>query len=103
MRAKLSMTTVTSQIGSTEIVHKSLMHQMTHFKFSLYGDIEKNPCPGAQRHFINYCLTQPGKFFGALDSFLELAFAILQDSLPDINCDVFFSNYTRCMFTVRKL
>ena len=84
------MTTVTSQIGSTEIVHKSLMHQMTHFKFSLCGDIEKNPSPGAQRHFINYCLTQPGKFFGALDSFLELAFAILKDSLPEINCDVFF-------------
>ena len=35
----------------------------------------------SQRQFKNYCLTQPGKFLCAVDSFLELAFAIFKDSL----------------------
>ena len=83
VRAKPSKTTMASQIGS--IVYKSLMHRMTHFKFSLCRDIEKNPGPGARRHFMNYCLTQPGKYSCAIDSFLQLAFAILKDSLREIN------------------
>lgn len=45
---------------------------MTHFKFSLCGDIEKNPCPGAQRHFINYC------FLGHLTLFLNLLLLFLR-------------------------
>ena len=83
VKAKPSKTTMASQIGS--IVYKSLMHRMTHFKFSLCRDIEKNPGPGARRHFMNYCLTQPGKYSCAIDSFLQLAFAILKDSLREIN------------------
>ena len=102
MSAKPSKTTVTSQIGSAKIVYKSLMHRMTHFKFNLCRDIEKNPGPVARRQFMNYCLTQPGKYSCAIDSFLELAFAILKDSKRDqLQC--VFSNCIRCMFTVRKL
>lgn len=41
--------------------------------------------PGSSRnsrkHFMNICLTQPGKFSCAVDSFLELTFAIFKDSL----------------------
>ena len=90
VRAKPSKTTVTSQIGPAKIVYKSLMHRMTHFKFNLCRDIEKNPGPVARRQFMNYCLTQPGKYSCAIDSFLELAFAIFKDSLREINCNVFF-------------
>jgi len=35
----------------------------------------------SQKHFMNICLTQPGKFSCAVDSFLELTFAIFKDSL----------------------
>ena len=31
------------------------------------------------KHFMNYCLTHPGRFSCAVDSFLELAFAIFRD------------------------
>ena len=46
----------------------------------------------SERHFKNYCLTQPGKFSCALDSFLELAFAIFKDSSKQtyINGNNFF-------------
>ena len=53
VRAKPSKTTVTSQIGSAKIVYKSLFYWMTLFKFNLWRDIEKNPGPGARRHFMN--------------------------------------------------
>ena len=53
VRTKPSKTTVTSQIGSTKIVYKSLLHRMTLFKFNLCRNIEKNPGPGARRHFMN--------------------------------------------------
>ena len=53
VRTSPSKTTVTSQIGSAKIVFKSLMHGMTLFKFNLCRDIEKNPGPGARRHFMN--------------------------------------------------
>ena len=43
-----------------------------------------------RRHFMNYCLTHPGKFSCAVDSFLELNFAIFKDSLKHINCNEFF-------------
>ena len=46
----------------------------------------KDSCkPGSscnsRKHFMNICLTQPGKFSCAVDSFLELTFAIFKDSL----------------------
>ena len=53
VRTNPNQTTVTSQIGSAKIVYKSLMHRMTLFKFNLCRDIEKNPGPGARRHFMN--------------------------------------------------
>ena len=53
VRTNPSKTTVTSQIGSAKIVFKSLMHRMRLFKFNLCRDIEKNPGPGARRHFMN--------------------------------------------------
>ena len=53
VRTNPSKKTVTSQIGSAKIVYKSLMHRMTLFKFNLCMDIEKNPGPGARRHFMN--------------------------------------------------
>lgn len=41
-------------------------------------------------HFMNYCLTHPGRFSCAVDSFLELAFAIFRDSLQHIERNEFF-------------
>ena len=53
VRRKPIKTTLTSQIGSAKIGYKSLLHRMTLFKFNLCRDIEKNPGPGARRHFMN--------------------------------------------------
>ena len=36
-----------------------------------------------RRHFMNYCLTHPGRYSCAVDSFLELTFAIFRDSLQE--------------------
>ena len=41
-------------------------------------------------HFMNYCLTHPGKFSCAVDSFLELCFAIFKDSWKRVKCNEFF-------------
>lgn len=107
MKAKPSRIIVTSQIGSTKTVYKSLMQRMIRFKFNLCMDIEEKPWSRCSNTFYSlfmyYCLTQPGKFSCAVDSFLELAFTILKDSLREINCNVFFWNYIGYMFTVRKL
>lgn len=85
---------MTSQIGSTKTVYKSLMQRMIRFKFNLCMDIEEKPWSRCSNTFYSlfmyYCLTQPGKFSCAVDSFLELAFTILKDSLREINCNVFF-------------
>ena len=43
-----------------------------------------------RRHFVNYCLTHPAKYSCAIDSFLELAFAIFRDSLQHIELNEFF-------------
>ena len=43
-----------------------------------------SPKPSSQssrKHFMNFCLTQPGKFSCAVDCYLELASAIFKDSL----------------------
>ena len=86
------MKSLKDYVGSAKIVYESLMHRMTHYKFNLCRDIEKNPGPGARRHFMNHCLIQPGKYSCAVDSFLELAFAILKESLREVNCNVFFQS-----------
>lgn len=39
---------------------------------------------------MNSCLRQPGIFSCAVDSFLELSFAIFKDSLRDSQCNDFF-------------
>ena len=44
-------------------------------------------------HFMNYCLTHPGKFSCAVDSFLELSFVIFKDAVKDINVMSFFKFY----------
>ena len=43
-----------------------------------------------RRHFMNYCLTHPGKFSCAVDCFLELSVAIFKDSLKNIERNEFF-------------
>ena len=43
-----------------------------------------------RRHFMNYCLTHSGRFSCAVDSFLELAFAIFRDSLQHVERNEFF-------------
>lgn len=43
-----------------------------------------------REHFINYCLTYPGKFSCAVDCFVELNFAFFKDSLKHINQNEFF-------------
>ena len=42
-----------------------------------------------RRHFMNYCLTHPGRYSCAVDSFLELAFAMFRDSLQHIERNEF--------------
>ena len=44
-------------------------------------DSHKRGSCNSRKHFMNICLTQPGKFSCAVDSFLELTFAIFKDSL----------------------
>ena len=39
---------------------------------------------------MNYCLTHPGKFSCAVDSFLELSFVIFKDAVKDIQRNEFF-------------
>lgn len=43
-----------------------------------------------RRHFMNYCLTHSGRFSCAVDSFLELTFAIFRDSLQRVERNEFF-------------
>ena len=43
-----------------------------------------------RRNFMNYCLTHPSKFSCAVDSFLELTFAIFKDLLKHVNRNEFF-------------
>lgn len=43
-----------------------------------------------RRHFMNYCLTHSGRFSCAVDSFLELTFAIFRDSLQRVERNKFF-------------
>lgn len=56
-----------------------------------------------RRHFMNYCFTHPGRYSCAVDSFLELAFAIFRDSLQHIERNEFFSNLVWSMFTFTQL
>ena len=43
-----------------------------------------------RKHFMNYCLTHSGKFSFAVDSFLELDYAILKDFIRHIARNEFF-------------
>ena len=64
------------------------------------GDIKKNEAASSnqqlqetnnnRRHFMNYCLTHSGRFSCAVDSFLELTFAIFRDSLRRVERNDFF-------------
>ena len=72
------------------------------------GNIKNNKATSARqlsletndnrRHFMNYCLTHPGRYSCAVDSFLELAFAIFGDSLQHIERNEFFETlYEACL------
>ena len=90
---KSSMSSTLSQSRSAvnyTDVYTNQTHLMAFCKYKLCRDIEKNPGPSSRRHFMNYCLRQPGIFSCAADSFLELAFAIFKDSLRDSECNDFF-------------
>lgn len=92
---KSSISSTLSQSCSTvNCVHADVYtnhtHRVTFCKYKLCSDIEKNPGPCSRRHFMNSCLRQPGIFSCAVDSFLELSFAIFKDSLRDSQCNDFF-------------
>ena len=55
-----------------------------------------------RKHFMNYCLTQSGKFSFAVDSFLELDYAILNDFIRHIARNEFFEVSHQAFYLVRK-
>ena len=51
-----------------------------------------------RRHFMNYCLTHPGRYSCAVDSFLELAFAMFRDSLQHIERNEFIETLYEAIY-----
>ena len=63
--------------------------QMIKYKASTISE-QSQQGTNDRRHFLNYCFTHPGKYSCAVDCFLELTFAIFNDSLKHINRNEFF-------------
>ena len=47
---------------------------------------------------MNYCLTHPGRYSCAVDSFLELAFAMFRDSLQHIERNEFIETLYEAIY-----
>lgn len=68
--------------------------------------ISEQPATGAndrRQHFMNYCLTHPGKFSCAVDCFLELNYAIFKDFIRHIERNEFFEVLHEACFQLENL